>query len=169
MVPRRVVAHLEAAGIPVLIRAHRRVVAAQRLAAALRVSGDQVAKSVLIDIDGERSIAVLRATDVVDPHRVALDLGAERVRIMQEPEFLPLFPDCEAGAEPPFGSLYGLPVLMDRRLIRMRAPLILRAGSHTEVLEMKAEDLIRLERPQLADFAVPGLSIPRYAEENLTF
>jgi Ala-tRNA(Pro) deacylase len=169
MVPRRIVAHLEAAGIPVVIREHKRVVAAQRLAAAVRISGERVVKSVLIDVDGQRAIAVLRATDVVDPHRLALELGAERVRIMQEAEFLPLFPDCEAGAEPPFGSLYGLPVLMDRRLIKLTAPLILRAGSHVEVLEMKTEDFMRLERPQLVDFAVPGLSIPRYAEEHLTF
>jgi Ala-tRNA(Pro) deacylase len=168
MVPRRIVTHLEAAGVPVVIRPHQRVVAAQRLAASVGVSGHHVAKSVLVDIDGQRCIAVVRGTDLVDPRRLALALGAQHVRIMQEGEFLTLFTDCEVGAEPPFGSLFGLPVVMDSRLLKVAGPLIVRAGSHEEVLEMTAEDFMRLEQPRLADFAAPAPAIPRYEAEGLT-
>jgi Ala-tRNA(Pro) deacylase len=162
MVPENIVRHLEAAGVSFLVRPHQRAVAAQRLAASVHVSGYRVAKAVLVDIDGERSMAVLPAADIVDEERLATALGAGRVRILHESEFLDLFPGCEIGAEPPFGSLYGLPVVMDRILARAGGSLVFRAGSHEEVLEMTADDFMRLERPRLADFAVVPPQIPRY-------
>jgi Ala-tRNA(Pro) deacylase len=166
MVPERIIRHLERAGVPVVVRPHPREVVAQRLAASVHVSGYRVAKSVLVDADGERIMAVLPAADVVDVTLLSAALGCERVRIMHEGEFLDLFPDCELGAEPPFGSLFGLPVVMDGILARAGAPLILRAGSHDEVLEMKPEDFIRLEQPRLGEFAVAAPSIPRFEEEE---
>lgn len=166
MVHEAIVRHLETAGVPVVVRPHERVVAAQRLAASVHVSGHRVAKSVLVDIDGRPTIAVLPAAEIVDPGRLAAALGAQYARIMDEGEFIDLFPGCELGAEPPFGSLYGLPVVMDGSLARSRGPLVLRAGSHEEVLEMETDDFFRLERPRLADFAVLPASISRYQEEG---
>src|SRR4051812_32602638 len=99
MVPERIIRHLERAGGPVKILPHEREIAAQRLAAAVHVSGYRVAKSVLVDADGERIMTVLPAADVVDVTLLGASLGAERVRIMHEGEFLDLFPDCELGAE----------------------------------------------------------------------
>jgi len=108
MIASKIVRHIEQAGVPVVVRQHPRVVAAQRLAASVHVSGYRVAKSVLVEADGERVMAVLPAADVVDPVRLAMALGARRVRILHESEFLDLFTECEPGAEPPFGALFGL-------------------------------------------------------------
>jgi Ala-tRNA(Pro) deacylase len=166
MVSQEIFRHLEAAGVPVVVRPHERVVSAQRLAASVHVSGYRVAKSVLVEVDGTRTIAVLPAADIVDPERLARGLGATQVRVMRESEFLDLFTGCEVGAEPPFGSLYGVPVVMDRSLARSAGPLVFRAGSHEEVLEMKPEDFVRLENPTLADFAVVAPSLPRFEEES---
>ena len=164
MVPEKVVRHLEKSNVPVVVRSHQREVAAQRLAAAVHVSGYRVAKSVLVEADGERLMAVLPAADIIDLTRLATALGASSVRVMHESEILDLFPGCELGAEPPFGSLFGLPVVMDRILARARGPLVLRAGSHEEILEMPIEDFMRLERPRVADFAVTAASFPRVDE-----
>jgi len=125
-----------------------------------------VAKTVLVEADGTRMIAVLAAAEIVDPARLASALGVERVRIMHESEFLNLFGECELGAEPPFGALYGLPVVMDQRLAQARGPIVFRAGSHEEALEMKPEDFVRLEQPRLADFAVPAPAIPHADEDG---
>jgi Ala-tRNA(Pro) deacylase len=160
MIASRIVRHMEQAGVPVQVRQHPRVVAAQRLAASVHVSGYRVAKSVLVEADGQRVMAVLPAADIVDPARLAAALGAQRVRILHESEFLDLFTECEPGAEPPFGALFGLPVVLDRRLAQARGSLVFRAGSHEEALEMKPEDFLRLERPRVADFAVAAPSIP---------
>src|SRR4051812_14727855 len=166
MIASKIVHHMEQAGVPVVVRQHPRVVAAQRLAASVHVSGYRVAKSVLVEADGERMMAVLPAAAIVDPVRLAVALGAERVRILHESEFLDLFTECEPGAEPPFGALYGLPVVMDRHLAQAGGPLVFRAGSHEEALEMKPEDFVRMEQPRLADFAVPAPSVPDFDDER---
>jgi Ala-tRNA(Pro) deacylase len=166
MLSGRIVEHLEKAGIPVVVRPHQREVAAQRVAASVHVSGYRVAKSVIVEADGQRVMAVLPAADIVDVPRLGAALGAEKVRILHESEFLDLFPDCELGAEPPFGSLFGLPVVVDRILASAGGPLVLRAGSHEEVLEMRPEDYLRIEQPQVADFAVASPSIPRFEGDD---
>jgi Ala-tRNA(Pro) deacylase len=166
MVPQRVLRHLERAGVDVMVRPHPREVSAQRLAAAVHVSGYRVAKSVIIDADGQRMMAVIPAADIVDVRRLASELYVERVRILHESEFLDMFTDCELGAEPPFGSMFGLPVVMDASLARGGGPLIVRAGSHEEVLELRASDYLRLERPRLGDFAVTPPSVPRSENDS---
>lgn len=161
MVPEKVVRHLEKSNVPVVARSHEREVTAQRLAAAVHVTGYRVAKSVLVEADGQRWMAVLPAADIVDVSRLAASLGASSVRVMREAELFDLFPDCELGAEPPFGSLFGFPVVMDRILARATRPLVVRAGSHEEILEISAADFMRLERPRIADFAVIAPTLPR--------
>lgn len=160
MIPQQILEHLSAASVPYAVRIHSRAVTAQELAASVHVSGSRVAKSVLVEADGRRIIAVLPATEFVDRDRLAAAIGASRLRFLREDEFAGLFPGCELGAEPPFGSLYGLPVVVDRSLA-VDEPLVLRAGSHEEALEMGFDDFARLEGVQLADFAVHARMAPR--------
>ena len=82
---------------------------------------------------------------------------------MSEAEFTSLFNDSESGAEPPFGSLYGVPVVVDKRLAKP-GTMIVRAGSHQEAIEMRYQDFARLERPRVEDFAVPATSMARFVE-----
>jgi Ala-tRNA(Pro) deacylase len=165
MIPAEIVSHLKSSRVPFAVRRHSRAVTAQELAAAVHVSGYRVAKSVLVDADGQVVMAVLPAADIVDTDRLAAALGAKAVRLMQENEFANLFGDCELGAEPPLGSLYGLPVVVDRSLARS-VPLIFRAGSHEEALEMRYEDFAHLEHPRLADFAIAHPALPWREEEG---
>ena len=65
-------------------------------------------------------------------------MGLKDVRLLPEGRFARLFPDCEVGAEPPFGGLYGLPVLIDSSLAEEER-IIFRAGSHVEAIEMAAD------------------------------
>ena len=89
-------------------------------------------------------IAVLPATEIVDEERLAAVLEAPGARLLRESEFRGLFPDCEGGAEPPFGGLYGLPVVIDSAVACVDR-LIFRAGSHEEAIEMRYDDFYRLE------------------------
>jgi Ala-tRNA(Pro) deacylase len=165
MVPIEIVRHLESSRVPFAVRHHPRAVTAQELAASVHVSGYRVAKSVLVDADGATVMAVLPAADIVDTDRLALALGVKEVRLMREFEFAGLFGDCEIGAEPPLGSLYGIPVVVDRSLARSM-PLIFRAGSHEEALEIRYEDFAQLEHPRLADFARAHPSVSGLEEER---
>ena len=140
---------------------HPRAVGAQQVASAMHVTGYQVAKGVLVQVDGQPWIAAVRAPERVDPERLARLLGARSVRLLGARELAPLFPDCEPGAEPLLGSLYGLRLALDSQLLR--APrLLFSAGSHDEVVELRVADLVALEHPHVGRFGREPLdAIPR--------
>ncbi|MCY1016798.1 aminoacyl-tRNA deacylase [Pyxidicoccus sp. MSG2] len=130
---------------------HPHAVSAQELAEALHVSGWRVAKSVIVLADRQPWIVVVPAAGTVDLQQVRDILSARSVRLATEAEFSSHFPDCEVGAEPPFGELYGLPVAVDESL-SLTERLLFRAGSHEEALEMRFQDFATLEWPLVASF-----------------
>ena len=158
MIPTSIIEYLQRNEVPFKRRPHAQAVSAQELAASLHVSGYSVAKSVIVDADGEKWIAVLPASETVNLARLAEVLKARKVRLCGESEFAQIFPDCEIGAEPPFGGLYAIPVVVDSRLADATW-IILRAGSHQESLEMAYSDFVSLEKPRVGSFGIlPGWS-----------
>ncbi|HET9449919.1 MAG TPA: YbaK/EbsC family protein [Aggregicoccus sp.] len=157
MIAQRVLDHLQQARISFSRHPHRRTVGAQQTAAAMHVSGRRVAKVVLVEADGQPWVAVLAAPDVVSPERLATVLGKRSVRLMDESEFTSLFPDCEPGAEPPLGSLYGLPVVLDAEL-EHEERIVFPAGAHDEALELRTDVFMTLERPAVGSFAAEAPS-----------
>ncbi len=156
MIPVSIIYYLEKNKVPFQRRPHAKAIGAQELAASLHITGYSVAKSVIVDADGQKWIAVLPASETVNLPRLAEVLGARALRLLEEPEFAPIFPDCELGAEPPFGCLYGIPVVVDSSLEKAPA-IILRAGSHRESLEIAYADFVSLEEPRIGSFGVlPG-------------
>jgi Ala-tRNA(Pro) deacylase len=151
MIPRSITSYLEKNGIPYQRHPHRRAVTAQALAESLHVSGYRVAKSVIVNADDQYWIAVLGAPDFVDLEKLAAILGADGVELVDEREFTDFFPDCEPGAEPPFGRLYEMQVVCDESL-RGKGRLLFRAGSHEEALELSFEDFLELEEPTTGSF-----------------
>jgi Ala-tRNA(Pro) deacylase len=152
MIPQSIVDYLESNNVSLVRRRHLRAITAQALAATLHVTGFRVAKSIILKgDDGPLRIAVCGAPDSIDTERIADLLGARHVRLAEESEFADRFPDCEVGAEPPFGKLYGMPVIIDESL-RTAGPLLFRAGSHEEALEMTFEDFVNLEQPRIGSF-----------------
>ncbi|MFP2908732.1 aminoacyl-tRNA deacylase [Pyxidicoccus sp. 3LFB2] len=143
---------------------HPHAVSAQELAEALHVSGWRVAKSVIVLADRQPWIVVVPAAGTVDLQKVRDVIGARSVRLATEAEFSSYFPDCEVGAEPPFGELYKLPVAVDESL-SLTERLLFRAGSHEEALEMRFQEFATLEWPLVATFIHPqqrhGASTPQ--------
>jgi Ala-tRNA(Pro) deacylase len=163
MIPIAILKYLQEAKVPYAHRWHSRAVTAQELAAAMHVTGHRVAKSVVVDADGKKWLAVLAASDRVTEPQLAQAIGARRVRMLEEPEFEQLFGDCEVGAEPPFGKLYGLPVIMDQALADEDG-IVVRAGSHEEVLEMPTDAFLKLENPLVRPFAYHPYAQPTMPE-----
>jgi len=154
MIPPRIIRYLKDHNVYFERQWHPYAVRAQELAQTLHVTGYRLAKSVLVEADGQPWVAVLPACDIVDVDRLAAALGAVSVRFLSEDDFAPFFPDCETGAEPPFGGLYGLPVIVDASLEQC-LHLVVRAGSHEEVIQLPYAEFDALEEPQMASFAVP--------------
>jgi Ala-tRNA(Pro) deacylase len=146
--------YLDGARVSFEAQRHGRVISAQKLAHELGVSGHQIAKTVLVQAGSRVWMAVLQAPDIVDLDRLGAALEVSSLRLLEEGEFAPLFPGCEPGAEPPFGRLYGVPVVVDGALAR-QPEIVLRAGNHEKVIRMRFADFQRLESPRVAEFAAP--------------
>ncbi len=122
---------------------------AQEIASLTHISGKEMAKTVMVKLDGTMAMAV-----VPGPHHVDLDAlrkvaAAHTVELATEPEFKSMFPDCEAGAMPPFGNLYGMPVYSAEEL-REDQNIAFNAGTHSELFRMRYVDFEALVQPRVA-------------------
>ncbi len=142
---------LEEAGVAYELIPHEQAFTAQEVAAAEHVTGHKFAKTVIVEGGGEAVMLVLPASRHVDFDEVAELLGTE-VEMVSEEEMKKLFPDCEIGAEPPFGSQYGLETWVDESLAE-REEIVFRAGTHEKTIKMDFADYEELEAPEIASFA----------------
>ena len=144
---------LRDAGVKFTKREHPVTYTAQELAAEEHVSGDDVAKPVLVNAGEKNVMCVLPASCKIDLGKLAKALKVKGCRLIGEGDMAKLFPDVEVGAEPPFGKFYGLETLVDSRLSG-RATITFTAGSHRSAIQMDYADYARLAEPTEADFAV---------------
>lgn len=134
---------------------HSRAFTAQEVAASAHIRGKDMAKSVIVKLDGDFAIAVLPASHHVDFDFLKERTGATTVQLATEKEFKDLFPGCEVGAMPPFGSLYGMQTWV-AEAISDNDEIAFNAGTHTEVIRMSYADYERIERPRVVRFALIG-------------
>jgi Ala-tRNA(Pro) deacylase len=132
---------------------HPRAVSAQEVAASEHVPGRMLAKTVMVLADGEMVMLALPATYQVDLEMAAAALGVDETCLAQEEEFKDTFSDCEVGAMPPFGNLYGVPVYVERTLAEDET-IVFRSGTHTETMSVSYSDFERLVEPTVAQFAL---------------
>jgi Ala-tRNA(Pro) deacylase len=109
---RKLKAYLDEAHVRYLTIGHSSAYTSQEIAASAHVSGKEFAKTVMIKIDGELAMAVLPASSQIEFDSIKNFFHTKNVFLATESEFKDRFPDCELGAMPPFGNLYGLPVFV---------------------------------------------------------
>ncbi len=126
---------------------HSAAYTAQEIAASAHVSGYELAKTVMIKIDGKMAMAVLQGAYKVDMKHLREITGAESVELASEKEFKDMFPGCETGAMPPFGNLYDMDVFVSPSLAEDEL-IAFNAGSHTELVRMAYKDFERLVKPK---------------------
>ncbi len=132
---------------------HSPAFTAQQIAASAHVSGKDLAKTVMVKVDGRMAMAVLPATHQINFDRLTEAIGAKKVQLAGEEEFKQSFPQCEVGAMPPFGNLYDMEVYMDRRLADDEE-IAFNAGSHTELIKLHGADYKRLVNPRVIEFSL---------------
>jgi Ala-tRNA(Pro) deacylase len=150
-VVKRVQEFLESHGVQFEVAPHREAYTGQGVAAACHVSGKALAKVVIIKRGTGLVMTVLPAPCKVGMERLEQVFGMPGVSIAPEREFAGLFPDCDTGAMPPFGNLYGLEVYMDEELTR-QPRIAFQAGNHQELVSMSSADFTRLVQPKVAEF-----------------
>ena len=149
-ISRKLKEYLDAQKVRYAVLTHQEAYTAPEIAEALHVPGKELAKVVVKA--GERfAMAVLPANCKVDPKRLKEIVGTGHARLATEEEFKGLFPDCDVGAMPPFGNLYGLEVYVDRSLAEDE-DIVFQAGTHVEAIRMRYADFASLVRPTVAEF-----------------
>jgi Ala-tRNA(Pro) deacylase len=137
---------LDSHHIKYFVLSHSPAYTAQEIAAAAHVSGNELVKAVMVTIDGKMAMALLHASRHLDFDLLRQLCGAHDVALAEEQEFSGLFPECEIGAMPPFGNLYGMAVYADDELDES-IDIVFSAGSHRELLRLSWFDYKRLVNP----------------------
>jgi Ala-tRNA(Pro) deacylase len=111
------------------------------------------AKAILLDAGGECVLAVLSAAGKMKSSALRRHLGVKGLSFASAAQVREAT-GCEPGGVPPFGNLFGVRVVMDRRLLEQEW-IDFNAGERTRSVEMKCADFVAIVQPELAEFASP--------------
>jgi len=145
---------LDSQNIKYTIITHSVAYTAQGIAALTHIPGQELAKTVIVNMDDALAMAVLPASCQVDLAALRAATGAKSVTLAREADFMHRFPGCETGAMPPFGNLYGVQVFVEESLTKDKE-IAFNAGSHRELMRLAYEDFARVVKPKLLQFALP--------------
>jgi Ala-tRNA(Pro) deacylase len=121
---------------------------AQEIAAGQHFSGDQMAKVVILKVDGKLVMAVVTGSQKVHLPTVCASLAVNEAKLATEDEFISRFPDCEIGAIPPFGNLFGVPVYVDPAIAKDNL-IYFNAGNHVQTVRILYKDFEKLANPEV--------------------
>jgi Ala-tRNA(Pro) deacylase len=138
---------------------HSTAYTAQGIAALTHIPGKELAKTVIVKIDDAIAMAVLPASSQVDLSLLKKGTEAETIGLVHESEFKDRFPDCETGAMPPFGNLYGIPVFVEESLTEDEE-IAFNAGSHNELIRLSYADFEKLVQPTVLKFSARRIAEP---------
>ena len=130
---------------------HSPAYTAQEIAESAHIPGKEMAKTVIVELDGEMAMAVLPANRKIVLQDLREITGCDKVRFASEDAFKEKFPDCETGAMPPFGQLYHMDVYVAESLCD-NEEIAFNAGSHTEIIKMAYKDFERVVEPEVMAF-----------------
>jgi Ala-tRNA(Pro) deacylase len=153
MVLQKLKEYLDAQQTKYVVITHSPAYTAQEIAAVAHIPGKEMAKTVMMKVDGEMVMVVLPASMKVDLGRLLDATGAIEVELAQEREFERLFPGCDLGAMPPFGNLFGLRTFIADELTEDEE-IAFNAGSATEVIKLAYKDYVRLVQPRSLPFRI---------------
>ena len=144
--------YLQSKGIAYEKHVHEKAYTAQELAHAEHVSGYMVAKPVIVKTDYDYAMCVLPAPHHLNLERAAQALQEPQVELASEKELADLFPDCELGAEPAIGSMYGMETVVDQSL-HEDTHIIMSAGTHHEAIRINRDDWEKICEPLVASIS----------------
>jgi Ala-tRNA(Pro) deacylase len=161
VIPTRLEQHLKQTGVAYTPVVHVPARSAQYAAAVMHIAGKEMAKTVVLRSGSKILLAVLPASYHVNLAEMSKATGTP-VKIVDEPECYTLFPDCQPGAVPPFGELYGYPVYLDESLAE-DPEIIFNAGTLSDAVRMGNADFVHLTKPRVCSFAEKGETTTRAA------
>ena len=131
---------------------HSPAYTAQEIAQSAHIHGKELAKTIIVFVEGKMAMAVLPATYAIDFDYFRKEIAAKKIELASEEQFKDMFPDCEVGAMPPFGNLYGMEVYVDQHLTEDEE-IFFNACTHSELIRMSYQDFERLVKPKVVMIA----------------
>lgn len=153
MVLKRLMDYLDQNGVKYVVIHHSQAFTAREVAVSAHIPGKEVAKTVIVKVDGKPTMVVLPASQMIDMSMLRKALGASSVVLATESEFNNLFPECEVGAMPPFGNLFNMDVIVADTL-QADEQIAFNGGTHRELVRMAYKDFERLVKPRILKFTV---------------
>jgi Ala-tRNA(Pro) deacylase len=153
MILKKLVEFLDGNQVKYVNVTHSTAFTAQDVAQTVHIPGKEMAKSVVVWMDGAMGMAVLPASSMIDFDKLKDAAGAKNIELASESEFKDRFPECEIGAMPPFGNLFDIKVVVDKSLAEDKE-ISFNAGSHHELIRMTYADYERLTKPKLGSFSL---------------
>ena len=147
MLEKKIKEFLDQNNVKYILMLHSIAFTAPEIAEASHISGKQFAKVVIITSQNKLTMVLLPANKYLDVEKLSQQIG-EPIEIAKESQFKNLFGDCETGAMPPFGKLYGMNVYIDKELTQ-QSHLIFNAGTHHELMQLAFSDFDKLEHPTI--------------------
>ena len=138
-------------GVSYEVHEHPLAFTTSRVAEVEHLSGKQIAKPVILIADDHFVMAVVPGHKHVDLTKAKAAFECDDLRLAEESEFADAFVDCERGAEPPLGNLYGMKTIIDLRLDS--STVTFRGGSHTQTITMGLEDYRQAAHAVVGDLA----------------
>jgi Uncharacterized conserved protein len=148
---RKLIEFLRENNIKFVVISHSPAYTALEIAESAHIPGQVLAKTVMVDIDGQLAMAVLPASRMINLELLKESVGAENVILSCEQEFARRFPGCELGAMPPFGNLFGMQVYVSPDLAE-DDEIAFNAGSLSELILLSYKDFVRLVNPKVVKF-----------------
>jgi Ala-tRNA(Pro) deacylase len=145
------VEHLDKHNVKYVVITHSPAYTAQGVAGLTHISGKELAKTVIVKLDGKLVMVVVPAMLHVDLALLKKATNSQSAALASEDDFREVFPQCETGAMPPFGKLFGMPVFADESLTRDKE-IAFNAGTHRELIRMSWDDFMRLAEPAIGRF-----------------
>jgi Ala-tRNA(Pro) deacylase len=121
---------------------------AREVAIAEHRPAQEIAKTVVVFADGAYYMIVIPASRLVDLQELRTTVGFQQVRLATEDELGKLFPDCELGAMPPLGPIYGLTVYLDGMLAAQET-IAFNGCTHRDEVHMRTAEFRRLIDPRV--------------------
>ena len=151
-IPSRIRDFLDSQNVRYEELSHSTAYTGQEVAHTLHLSGKRCAKTVVLEGDGRLAMAVLPASNRLDLQDLQEAMEVEHLEMLAESALEELFPDCEAGAIPPLGRLYGMEVWVDQAVCD-REHIVFCAGTHEDCIRMKYSDFAKLVQPRPSRFS----------------
>jgi Ala-tRNA(Pro) deacylase len=156
-IPQRIRDYLDSQNVPYETLHHSQAFTAQEVAHSLHVSGKKCVKAVMAEGDSKTVMVVIPAAHRLNFQELKSALRAKQLEMLVERELVGLFPDCDLGAVPPIGNLYGIDVWVDRA-VASTEKILFCAGTHEDCIRMRYSDFAKLTRPFVGHFSELGMA-----------